>query len=613
MARPRDRRRPATKPTRCARASPQLEREQHERTARANAALAAAQDRTYWLDRWHVDLNALMRRPVAGGSRAALRAAARASTAALDGAGALLGTLRERTLAGHRGGAGALGDAAAARSGARSRRAAAKRAVTELLSARLSAERVEAIERAARPGEARATRYRGRRSTGAARARVRRPPRAARRVDAAACAPTCRPPSVHAMGRDPRPQAARLLRRPRRRTRSGAAGSTLDAGQTRARLRLLVGPRGAGARRGVPGHRLARLRPDPRGDRLGARAPARDRVRAQPGGPAAARTRTAIRLVFAISIWTHFAERRGARLAARDAPHCQAGGRLCSRRTASRRSRTAAARDSRRRAARGVERRSYESGFWYANEFGEAGDHGVANPDWGTAFLSPEWLLARLTPDWESLIPPRARGGEPGPLRARAPLAVTSVSVVIPVKDGGRYSSRVLHAIQAQGDVELLVIDSGSRDRSLEIARAAGGRAARDRARGVRARPDAEPGRRAHFGRADLLPDPGRRTRDGLARRLPRGVRARPARGRRLWPAPSPSRHEPDDRARAQDFFEGFAPSGEPTLQRPGDLTVPLERERVLLRARAGRSSGSPTWPTPRTRPSAARCSRPAG
>ena len=42
----------------------------------------------------------------------------------------------------------------------------------------------------------------------------------------------------------------------------------------------------------------------------------------------------------------------------------------------------------------------YEHGFWFAPEFGERGDHGVANPDWGTAFLSPEWLLARATPEW---------------------------------------------------------------------------------------------------------------------------------------------------------------------------------------------------------------------
>jgi len=52
-----------------------LERERIEEAARANAAVAAAQDRAYWLDRWHVDLNALMQRRGASEARAALRAA----------------------------------------------------------------------------------------------------------------------------------------------------------------------------------------------------------------------------------------------------------------------------------------------------------------------------------------------------------------------------------------------------------------------------------------------------------------------------------------------------------------------------------------------------------
>lgn len=42
----------------------------------------------------------------------------------------------------------------------------------------------------------------------------------------------------------------------------------------------------------------------------------------------------------------------------------------------------------------------YERGWWYAPEFGESGDWGVVNPDWGTAFLSPEWVLAELCPAW---------------------------------------------------------------------------------------------------------------------------------------------------------------------------------------------------------------------
>jgi hypothetical protein len=39
----------------------QLERELAERTAKAEAAVAAAQDRSYWLDRARIDLNAVMR------------------------------------------------------------------------------------------------------------------------------------------------------------------------------------------------------------------------------------------------------------------------------------------------------------------------------------------------------------------------------------------------------------------------------------------------------------------------------------------------------------------------------------------------------------------------
>lgn len=51
-----------------------LEAELAETHRRANAAIAAAQERVYWLDRWHVDLNELMRRRWAVGLRAMLRA-----------------------------------------------------------------------------------------------------------------------------------------------------------------------------------------------------------------------------------------------------------------------------------------------------------------------------------------------------------------------------------------------------------------------------------------------------------------------------------------------------------------------------------------------------------
>jgi glycosyltransferase involved in cell wall biosynthesis len=51
---------------------------------------------------------------------------------------------------------------------------------------------------------------------------------------------------------------------------------------------------------------------------------------------------------------------------------------------------------------------------------------------------------------------------------------VSRVSVVIPVKDGERYLEELLQALAREGADEVLVIDSGSSDRSLEIARAAG-------------------------------------------------------------------------------------------------------------------------------------------
>lgn len=51
---------------------------------------------------------------------------------------------------------------------------------------------------------------------------------------------------------------------------------------------------------------------------------------------------------------------------------------------------------------------------------------------------------------------------------------MSRVSVVIPVKDGERHLAELLDALAREGADEVLVIDSGSRDRSVEIVRAAG-------------------------------------------------------------------------------------------------------------------------------------------
>ena len=125
----------------------------------------------------------------------------------------------------------------------------------------------------------------------------------------------------------------------------------------------------------------------------------------------------------------------------------------------------------------------------------------------------------------------------------------------------------------------MLVIDSGSRDRSLEIARAAGVELLEiDPASSATAAPatSAPSARR----RADLLPHPGRDPVPGLAGCLPRGLRARRARRRRLRPAPAATQTQPDDRPRADRVLR--------RLHRPG--------ERVNRRDLLQPACGDPTF-----------------
>jgi glycosyltransferase involved in cell wall biosynthesis len=148
---------------------------------------------------------------------------------------------------------------------------------------------------------------------------------------------------------------------------------------------------------------------------------------------------------------------------------------------------------------------------------------------------------------------------------------VTSVSVVIPVKDGERYLEALLRAVQAQGDVEVLVIDSGSRDRSLEIARAAGVEL-------LEIEPD-------DFGHGKTRNLGAERTSGELICFLTQD--AEPVGG---WLAAHRQAFELDERVGAaygphlprpdtspmiarelETFFAGFSPSGEPTLQALGD------------------------------------------
>jgi cell division septum initiation protein DivIVA len=51
----------------------ELERRLAEQAAAANLAIAQAQKRVYWLDRWHIDLDVWARSPQLRGARAAAR------------------------------------------------------------------------------------------------------------------------------------------------------------------------------------------------------------------------------------------------------------------------------------------------------------------------------------------------------------------------------------------------------------------------------------------------------------------------------------------------------------------------------------------------------------
>ena len=52
----------------------QLEQELVDQAARSNRVVAESQERLYWLERWHVDLNELMKKPGAAEFRWLVRA-----------------------------------------------------------------------------------------------------------------------------------------------------------------------------------------------------------------------------------------------------------------------------------------------------------------------------------------------------------------------------------------------------------------------------------------------------------------------------------------------------------------------------------------------------------
>ena len=148
---------------------------------------------------------------------------------------------------------------------------------------------------------------------------------------------------------------------------------------------------------------------------------------------------------------------------------------------------------------------------------------------------------------------------------------MSTVSVVIPVKDGERYLEELLEALRREGPDEILVIDSGSRDRSREIARTAGvelleiepGEFAHGATRNLGA--ERTSGELICFLTQDATPCPGWLAAYREAFTL--GERVGAAYGPHLPRADT----SPMIARELNDFFAGLSPDGRPVLQAASD------------------------------------------
>ncbi|MEA2264525.1 MAG: hypothetical protein QOE27_108 [Solirubrobacteraceae bacterium] len=120
-----------------------------------------------------------------------------------------------------------------------------------------------------------------------------------------------------------------------------------------------------------------------------------------PQDPPLARPDGAFDLVFAISVWSHYDRGAALRWLGEMARIVRPGGHLLIT-THGPQSVAYHAERFTRPASQLLEivTALHREGFWFAPEFGLAGDWGVVHPEWGTAFLSPEWLLSQIGERW---------------------------------------------------------------------------------------------------------------------------------------------------------------------------------------------------------------------
>lgn len=382
-----------------------LEEEQAERVAVAHAALAEAQDRYYWLDRWGVDLNAVMRRKSAQRLRLALRVARgglRAAIGVKRSAPSLLDRVRRAPATLARAAAEEPvpgGDAGRGFSRAFSPEALRASPVTDLLFGRLADDDVAAVEaRAGKelpPGAGEVDRRRFLLSLGVHHGVEG----VLERTGLTAAMP---PAEVHSMARGPLATGGSAYYADLVADGFQSAGAPiepsmtcLDFGCSSGRVvRVLKAAFG-----GCEWHGC-----DPIGDAI---AWARENIDGvqfvkSPERPPLPYAQGSFDRIYAISIWSHFSAPAGLAWFAEMHRLLRPSGALLI--TAHGFQTVAHDHRTHRRTEeqlREIRAGLYDEGHWFRAEFGEAGDHGIKNADWGTGFLTPEWLLTRAGERWQ--------------------------------------------------------------------------------------------------------------------------------------------------------------------------------------------------------------------
>ncbi|NLT06258.1 MAG: class I SAM-dependent methyltransferase [Solirubrobacterales bacterium] len=386
------------------------EREHVEQLARAHAALAAAQDRSYWLDRWGIDLNELMRKPAGARVRVAMRVARRGKRAAIEVKRHLAREAREaqEEIAG-------AADLPADDPLERTVRPAAPATapVTDALFDRLGDDGAAAIDAALSDAERTALldapepqRRRLLLGYGVER-------RVAAVLDRTGLSALEPPPDGPAEPPDAPAVAASASRADLVADALEGSGGEIAAGMrgldigcgTGEVLRLLAAAHAETAWQGC----------DPNAEAVewaAASLPGIDFAVSglRPPLPYADET---LDFAYALSLWTHCAAAAAVDWLADVRRAVRPGGRLV---LAAHGYQTIAhdhAHGVRTAEQLGEIRDAlYASGHWFKGEFGRQGDDGIDEASWGTAFLAPEWLLSHA-PGWrvDRFWPGRAEGG----------------------------------------------------------------------------------------------------------------------------------------------------------------------------------------------------------